>query len=218
MNRNEEIKLHRKMGIDTTHRFDFKKCWAVWLSEHYKVFRKPVNSKIKKSFRKVKVLFINDEHLLFRVLANDFLNEEYQCPKCEKRGGFIPTRYKRLEKMLTTKKPVYVEPPRTLSCMNCSFTFNPLVSGFYANTKIDLRKWFFYMCIAENDKNKEVDYPVTSIARILDVSYNTAKNIKNGYDTGDRRPDDYAEKFVNNKSEDHPLMKLMAQMADFKYG
>lgn len=210
----DEIELHKKLRIDTLHRFNVNKYYSIWLSEYYKIFKKPVPKKEKEFIKKSKVLFINDEHLLFRIMVNDFIDKKYDCPKCNHVGGFVPTRHKKLDKMLKIQKFIRCESPRTLSCVKCSFTFNPMSIMFYSNTKIDLRKWFFYLCIS---KDGEIDYPIPSIGRILNVSYGTAKSIKLGYKTGERRAKDYAPKYINSKDDNHALLNVFAQYADHRF-
>lgn len=211
----EELQLHRNLKIDTKNRFDMKKYYAEWLREYFKIFGKPAPESVKKMIKGTKVMWINDEHLLFRILADDFLKEDYECPKCNSKKGFIPTRYKKLNQVIEKNKPVVAERPRTLSCSECSFTFNPMAITYYRGIRMDLRKIWFYKFISEDGKIK---YPISSIQKIMDISYGTAKKIKKHTEEGTRlsgeTTDEFAEKFIGRIHENHYWTKLISQKAD----
>ena len=202
-----EIDLIKNIDIDTTSRFDVNISYPIWLHEYYKVYKKPTPTEMKKRIKQTKILWIKDEFAIFRILADEYLKSGYTCPKCESKSGFVPTRYKKIEKLIKTQKFIRAEKPRTLSCSDCSFTFNPLSISSYRNLKLDLRIWMFYSFISDDG---EIDYPVQSIANILKVSYPTAGKIKKFTKEGGRNfTDEEARKYIKNKNEDTPMVKII---------
>jgi transposase-like protein len=211
----DEIRLIKKMDVNTLHRFDFQKCYNNWLHEHFILYKSPAPIRLKKEIQKIKILWIKDEFLLFRILSKDYLKTGYTCPKCGSSKGFIPTRYKVIGKVLETQKCVKVEKPRTLSCSECSFTFNPLSTTAYRNVKYDLRKIFFYQYISEEGI---IDYPIRTIMRILDISYQTAKKIKQQVSAMEKPfSDEELNKYISNKTDEHPMIKVLLQLGKLKY-
>ena len=208
----EEIRLIKNTNINTLDRFDINKHYKEWLHEYAYLFDEPAPLKIKKLIKKTRILWIKDEFALFRILSKDYLKDGFICPKCKSDKGFIPTRYKKIDKMFKVNRCVRAEKPRTLSCNNCSFTFNPLSLTPYRNLKLDLRKWVFCWFISEDGK---IDYPVSSISRIIDVSYYTAKKIKTAIINGERKfSDKEKDKYISNKSEDHPMINIILQASE----
>ncbi len=210
-----EIDIHRKMQIDTKHKFDINVCYFRFLSEFSSVFNCQAPKKMKNGIKSIIVAFSKDEFLMFRGMCNKFLANKYTCPKCGNFDFFTPSRYKQLNKLVETNKLVTVEKPRTLGCQKCSFTFNPLSIGFYRNTKIDLRKWVFYTIISDDGN---IDYPIPSIQYMLDVSYGTAKNIKYAVKNRERKGQEgFAERFIKSKTEDHWWVKILVEEFDNKF-
>jgi hypothetical protein len=208
----DEIRLIKKMDVNTLHRFDFQKCYNNWLHEYFILYKRTVPTQLKKKIQEIKIIWTKDEFLLFRILSKDFLKAGYTCPKCGSANGFVPTRYKVIGKVLETQKCVKVERPRTLSCSHCSFTFNPLSVTSYRNIKYDLRKFFFYQFISDEGK---IDFPIQSISNIIGVSYQTAKKIKQQITVMERPfTDGELKKYISNKSEEHPMFKVLLQMGD----
>ncbi len=208
-----DIDIHRNLQIDTKQKFDINVCYSRFMSEFYSLFKCQAPKQIKNQIKSIIVAFSKDEFLMFKILSKRFTEKQYTCPKCGNKDYFIPSRYKQLNKLVETKKFVSVEKPRTLGCQKCSFVFNPLAVGSYRNIKIDLRKWVFYTFISDNGN---IDYPISSIAYILDVSYGTAKNIKRCHKTGERKDQEgFGEKFVDGKTEEHPWVKIMLQEYDY---
>jgi len=207
-----ELDLIKKIDIDTTNRFDINASYNKWLSEYYKIFKKPVPCNIKKRIKQTKIIWIKDEFVAFRVLAEEYLKAGYTCPKCGSQEGFIPTRYKKIEKLFKTQKLVRSERPRTLSCLDCSFTFSPLSVSVYRNLKLDLRIWLFYTFISDDGS---INYPIKSISEILKVSYSTAKRIKDFTENKVNRrfTDMEAKKYIKNKNENHPMVKIILDRA-----
>jgi hypothetical protein len=113
--------------------------------------------------------------------------------------------------MFKIQKVVRAEKPRTLSCNNCSFTFNPLSISPYRNLKIDLRKYMFYQFISDDGK---IDYPVKSIMTMIDISYKTAVKIKTYLKTFEKPfSKEEIDRFFKNKTEDHPFINIILQSA-----
>ncbi len=202
-----EKKLIDSILVDESARFDINVSYRVWLHEYCKIFGKSAPDKIKKNIKRVRRLWRGDEFLSFRILADGFLSDRSRCPQCGAEGSFIPGRYKKIAKLLDTGKPVRSERRRTVSCSECSFTFNPLSVTGYRNLKLDLRVWFFYGFISDDGS---IDYPVSSISRILNVSYATAKRIKKFHNDGGRGfTDEEADKYVKKRGEDHAMIKIL---------
>jgi transposase-like protein len=208
----EEINLINKLEVNTLNKFNFNARYNSWISEHYKLFKKPAPDYIKKLIKKTKLLWIKDEFVLFRILCNSYLNRKYTCPKCESKKGFIPTRYKKIGKMLKINKFVRIEKPRTLSCTDCSYTFNPLSYSVYRRLKLDLRVLVFYTFFSDDGK---IDYPIQSISKILNISYNSAKNIKKWVLEGREFSDQEIDKHIKSKDDDYPVFKILLQ--NFEY-
>lgn len=199
-------------------RFNINQSYLTWMREFYKLFGKPAPDQIKKLIKRTVLLWAKDEHMLFTIVAKDFLEKKYECPKCKKYDDFIPTRHKQIEKMYRINDLVTCEQPRTISCRHCSFTFNPLRITFYQNMRIDLRTFHFYSFISDDGN---IDYPVASIQKILNVSYGTAKKIKfsktkDGYYT---KPQANAQmKRSRNGQKNIGGVKLLVQKYDREVG
>ncbi len=212
----DELMLSRKLNIKDTSRFDLNKAYYNWLKEFYSLFGKHAPHQLKSLIKKTIIMWAKDEHTLFTILAKDYFEKKYHCPKCGFYGEFTPTRHKKIEKMLVKNKAVICENPRTASCQKCSFTFNPLSISWYSNMKIDLRTIAFYMFISD-DFN--IDYPVSSIARILNVTYGTAKRMKDSAKRGyyNQSPEQKAESFFKKHTKESNITKVITQMADHKF-
>lgn len=67
----------------------------------------------------------------------------------------------------------------------------------------------FYTFISDDGK---IDYPISSICKILDISYYTAKKIKEQIKKGENSMNEKeAHKYISNKSEEHPMIDIIIQ-------
>jgi len=210
---NEHI-INRAMDHVETKRFDLNACYSNLLKEYYHVFKKPLPKKEKKFILSLKKFLSKDEQLVFIAIVRNFLENKIVCPKCKSSNGFVSGRYKIIAKMLKIEKFVRQETPRTLSCCDCSFVFHPLALTFYGHTNLDLRTWFFYGIITNDGK---LDLPITSISKILNVSYGTAKNMKECVFNHKRKSDKWIEESVNSLPEEHYITDIYVQMFDLNY-
>src|ERR1700685_4106293 len=108
----EERELIKWASVKDTRRFDINTVYSKWLREWYLVFGKPVPDSLKKRIKQTIALWSKDEFALFNVLIDKTWTEnKYVCPKCNESTYLVPTRFKKLHKMLSQNKMVTVERP-----------------------------------------------------------------------------------------------------------
>jgi hypothetical protein len=186
-------------------RFDLNKSFSKLIGVYYSTYGKEYPAPLKKRILKVKKMWASSEYVIFEILASHWLEKEILCPKCNLKNQFTATRYKKIEKLIKIQKCVRSERPRTITCSNCSFTLNPLGFTSYRGLKIDLRKHVFYLFMTDDGK---IEFPISDICEILDVSNGTAKKIKSFYSGEEGDSTGRAEKYIS-KGEDHALVKFL---------
>lgn len=162
--------------------FNYSDCMNRYAAEHYSLFGRPVPMRVMSHLKRVKRAFKEeDEHRIFECLSKDFNGNEFRCPRCQNKTVFFSDRYKRINRTLKEQRAVRVEKNRTLTCERCSFVFHPLALTAYRNMKLDLRIYTLLTFITDDGT---IDLPVASVARIFNISYQTAKRLidfqKNG--------------------------------------
>lgn len=210
----DSIQLHKNIDWNKSEleKFDLNKIIATLRTEHYKEFKKPFDTRLLKKIRSTKVVWTGDEYLMFELLCSAVFKNKITCPSCNKEDLFLPSRHKAIIRMMKTRKPVR-DIPRTANCPNCGFAIRPAAWTGYRNLKIDLRKYVLYMFISDDAK---VNYPPACLARILDVSYVTAKRI---IDFSNDKIDT-SERYVKNlykKGENHFSKTGMAIISSYEH-
>ncbi len=192
-------------------KFNYSDTINRYAAEHFKLFGKPISMVKKKYIKQFKKVFCEeDEHYMFEIFARQsmFNMKGINCPKCGEEANFTSDRWKRIDKMLRTKRLVRVEQDRQYTCSNCSFKFHPLAHSFYKNTNLDLRIYLFYLVITDDLK---ADLPVSSISRIFDISYTSAKRLVEKHkNQGGITKGDIDKVF--DKGHDHWKVKLFKEV------
>ena len=193
--------------------FNYSDCVSIYAEEHFKCFIQTVPRNVKKHLfdKKLKKIFLTDDHQMFEILVPSiFKNEHFKCPKCQKTTTFYSNRYKKIDKMFKEQRPVRCEANRTFVCSNCSFTFHPLAETAYRNTKLDLRIIVFYIFISDDGN---IQLPVAAISRIFKIAYSSAKRLVNTQENGKKHSDEEIKRILN-KDNDHWKLNILCQSYD----